>query len=58
MNEPKPGVSIQSQRFKTSRLFRGWINYFGIANCYQPCVDQDHWIRRRVRMAVPRYPDK
>ena len=29
---------------------QGWINYFGIANAYQGCVDLDHWIRRRVRI--------
>jgi hypothetical protein len=26
-------------------------NYFGIANCYNQCVEPDHWIRRRLRMA-------
>jgi len=45
------GVSMHYQLFKTSQYIRGWINYFGIANCYQLCVDLDHWIRRRVRMA-------
>lgn len=45
------GVSMRYQLFKISQYIRGWINYFGIANCYQLCVDLDHWIRRRVRMA-------
>jgi len=45
------GVSMKYQLFKTSQFIRGWINYFGIANCYQLYVDLDHWIRRRVRMA-------
>ena len=45
------GVSMKYQLFKISQYVRGWINYFGIANCYQLCVDLDHWIRRRVRMA-------
>jgi len=45
------GVSMKYQLFKTSQFIRGWINYFGIANIYQLCVDLDHWIRRRVRMA-------
>lgn len=45
------GVSMPYQLFKTSQFIRGWINYFGIANCYQLCCDLDHWIRRRVRMA-------
>ena len=45
------GVSMRYQLFKISQYLRGWINYFGIANCYQRCLDLDHWIRRRVRMA-------
>ena len=44
------GVSMQYQLYKLSLYLRGWINYFGIANAYQQCVDLDHWIRRRVRM--------
>ena len=43
---------MKYQIFKTSQFIRGWINYFGIANCYQLCVDLDHWIRRRVCMAL------
>lgn len=45
------GVSMHYQLFKICQYLRGWINYFGIANSYQQCVDLDHWIRRRVRMA-------
>lgn len=45
------GVSRRYQLFKLSQYLRGWINYFGIASGYQRCVDLDHWIRRRVRMA-------
>ncbi len=45
------GVSMRYQLFKLSQYLRGWINYFGIASGYQRCVDLDHWIRRRVRMA-------
>jgi RNA-directed DNA polymerase len=44
------GVSMHYQLFKLSQFLRGWINYFGIANAYQLCVDLDNWIRRRVRM--------
>lgn len=29
------GVSMRYQLFKTSQFIRGWINYFGIAHCYQ-----------------------
>nr|WP_232787915.1 group II intron maturase-specific domain-containing protein [Paraglaciecola sp. MB-3u-78] len=42
---------MRYQLFKISQYLRGWINYFGIANCYQRCVVLDQWIRRRVRMA-------
>jgi RNA-directed DNA polymerase len=45
------GVSMRYQLFKTSQYIRGWIGYFGIAKGYQLCMDLDHWIRRRVRMA-------
>jgi len=45
------GVSMRYQLYKTSQFITGWINYFGIANCYQLCCDLDNWIRRRVRTA-------
>jgi RNA-directed DNA polymerase len=45
------GVSMRYQLFKLGQYLRGWTNYFGIAKGYQRCVDLDHWIRRRVRMA-------
>ncbi|MEE8057642.1 MAG: group II intron reverse transcriptase/maturase [Pseudomonadales bacterium] len=45
------GVSMTYQLFRISQYLRGWINYFGIASGYQHCVELDHWIRRRVRMA-------
>ena len=45
------GVSMRFQIFRLSQYLRGWINYFGIANCYNQCVELDHWIRRRLRMA-------
>lgn len=45
------GVSMNYQLFRISQYLRGWIQYFGITNSYQRCVELDHWIRRRVRMA-------
>ena len=45
------GVTMTYQLFKLSQYLRGWINYFGIASGYQRCVELDHWIRRRIRMA-------
>ena len=44
------GVSMEYQLFRLSQYLSGWVNYFGIANCYQLCVNLD-WIRRRVRIA-------
>jgi len=44
------GVSMSYQLYKLTQYLRGWINYYGIANVYQQCMDLDNWIRRRVRM--------
>lgn len=44
------GVSMDTKIEKLSTFLRGWINYYGIGNQYQQCVDLDHWIRRRLRM--------
>lgn len=44
------GVSMETKIRKLSVYLRGWINYYGIGNQYQRCVDLDHWVRRRVRM--------
>ena len=44
-------VSMHYQLLKFSQYLRGWINYFCISNCYQLCVDLNHWIRRKIRMA-------
>jgi RNA-directed DNA polymerase len=44
------GVSMKTKIRKLSVYLRGWINYYGIGNQYQRCVDLDHWVRRRVRM--------
>lgn len=44
------GVSMEYRLRELKLYTRGWINYFGIANCYQLCVELDNWIRRRVRM--------
>lgn len=44
------GVSMERKIRELSTFLRGWINYYGIGNQYQLCVDLDHWIRRRIRM--------
>jgi len=44
------GISMNTQLRQLSLYLRGWIQYYGIANQYQQCVDLDRWIRRRIRM--------
>jgi RNA-directed DNA polymerase len=44
------GVSMGTKIRELSVYLRGWINYYGIANQYQQCVELDQWIRRRIRM--------
>ena len=44
------GISTAKLLQELTVYMRGWINYFGIAQGYQKCIDLDHWIRRRVRM--------
>lgn len=43
------GVSMQQRLKELNQYLGGWINYFGIANQFQLCVDLDSWIRRRIR---------
>jgi RNA-directed DNA polymerase len=44
------GVSMTAKIQRLSVYLRGWINYYGIGDQYQQCVDLDNWIRRRIRM--------
>ena len=44
------GISVSKLMKELTTYMRGWINYFGIAQGYQKCVDLDSWIRRRLRM--------
>ncbi len=44
------GVSMKTRIKELNTYLRGWINYFGIAQGYQQCIDLDNWIRRRLRM--------
>ena len=43
------GISMERCIKELTVYLRGWINYFGIAQGYQKCVDLDAWIRRRLR---------
>jgi len=45
------GISMEKKIHELTLYLRGWINYFGIAQGYQKCVELDHWIRRRLRMS-------
>lgn len=43
-------VSMDYRLDKLAEYLRGWMNYFGIAEYYQPILEIDPWIRRRLRM--------
>lgn len=43
-------VSMQYRIEKIALYLRGWMNYFGISEYYQPIPQIDHWLRRRLRM--------
>ncbi|QFT54039.1 group II intron reverse transcriptase/maturase [Microbulbifer sp. THAF38] len=45
------GISMEKKLKELTVYLRGWINYFGIAQGYQKCIDLDCWIRRRLRMS-------
>ena len=42
---------MERKILELTQYLRGWINYFGIAQGYQKCIELDHWIRRRLRMS-------
>lgn len=44
------GKSMKQTIHELTVYMRGWINYFGIGQGYQKCIDLDQWIRRRLRM--------
>lgn len=44
------GKSMKKLIHNLTVYMRGWINYFGIAQGFQKCIDFDSWIRRRLRM--------
>jgi RNA-directed DNA polymerase len=43
-------VSMEYRIEKIALYLRGWMNYFGISEYYQPIPEIDHWLRRRLRM--------
>jgi RNA-directed DNA polymerase len=44
------GISMEKRISELTIYLRGWINYFGIGQGFQKCIDLDQWIRRRLRM--------
>jgi RNA-directed DNA polymerase len=44
------GVSMEVRLHQLATYLRGWVNYFGIAEYYQPIPELDKWLRRRVRL--------
>ena len=45
------GIAMENKITELTQYLRGWINYFGIAQGFQKCIDLDCWIRRRMRMS-------
>jgi RNA-directed DNA polymerase len=35
---------------KLAEYVRGWMNYFGISEYYEPIPEIDPWLRRRIRL--------
>lgn len=44
------GILMERRIEELTVYLRGWINYFGIGQGFQKCIDFDQWIRRRLRM--------
>jgi len=44
------GVSMEYRMLKLNAYLRGWMNYFGISQYYEPIEELDGWLRRRIRM--------
>jgi RNA-directed DNA polymerase len=43
------GVSWNKRYHKLRQYLQGWMNYFSLTT-YDPVLQLDHWIRRRIRM--------
>mgnify|MGYP005619422345 CR=1 FL=1 len=43
-------VSMEHRMKKLSEYVRGWMNYYGISEYYEPIPEIDPWLRRRVRL--------
>jgi RNA-directed DNA polymerase len=43
-------VSMDYRMQKIAEYVRGWMNYYGISEYYEPIPELDQWLRRRIRM--------
>ena len=43
-------VSMDYRLRKLAEYVRGWINYYGISEYYNPIPEIDPWLRRRIRL--------
>ena len=43
-------VSMDYRMQKIAKYVRGWMNYYGISEYYEPIPKLDQWLRRRIRM--------
>ena len=43
-------VSMDYRMHKIAEYVRGWMNYYGISEYYEPIPKLDQWLRRRIRM--------
>ena len=43
-------VSMEYRLFKLKEYVRGWMNYYGISEYYEPIPAIDPWLRRRIRL--------
>jgi len=46
------GVSLEYRLKKLALYVRGWMNYFGISEYYEPVSEIDMWLRRRIRSCL------
>jgi RNA-directed DNA polymerase len=43
-------VSMEYRMKKLNEYVRGWMNYYGISEHYEPIPEIDPWLRRRIRL--------
>jgi len=46
------GISLDCRLKKLALYVRGWMNYFGISEYYDPVSEIDSWLRRRIRACL------